>query len=47
MPPTDRELTPGEAKARFGVLVAERYAQASEPINLATLAHDLRESSAR
>ena len=39
---TDRELTPGEAKARFGTLVAERYAQASEPINLATLAHDLR-----
>jgi uncharacterized LabA/DUF88 family protein len=41
-PSTDRGLTQAEAKAKFGVLVAERYAQASEPINLATLAHDLR-----
>ncbi|MBO1765931.1 NYN domain-containing protein [Allobranchiibius sp. GilTou38] len=35
-------LTPGEANEKFKLLVVERYAQASEPINLATLANDLR-----
>lgn len=34
-------LTQAEAKAKFAVLVTERYAQAAEPINLATLAEEL------
>jgi len=41
-PSTERGLTEAEAKARFGELVAQRYALASEPINLATLAHEMR-----
>ncbi|HEX6874194.1 MAG TPA: NYN domain-containing protein [Nocardioidaceae bacterium] len=35
-------LTEAEAKVMFGELVAQRYAQASEPMNLATLADELR-----
>jgi hypothetical protein len=41
-PRTDLDLTEAEAKVRFRELVAQRYAQASEPMNLATLAHELR-----
>lgn len=40
--PEEAKARFAEAKARFEQLVAERYAQAVEPINLATLAHDLR-----
>lgn len=35
-------LAEAEAKVRFGELVVQRYNQASEPMNLATLAHELR-----
>jgi hypothetical protein len=48
--PEQEESSPGadgspgeaEAKGRFEDLVATRYSEATEPINLATLAHDLR-----
>jgi uncharacterized LabA/DUF88 family protein len=39
--PAPAPLDEGEARARFEELVATRYAEATEPMNLATLAHDL------
>lgn len=39
---TDRSLTEAESRAKFEGLVTVRYAEASEPINLASLAHELR-----
>jgi uncharacterized LabA/DUF88 family protein len=36
------ELDEAEAKVKFGELVVQRYNEASEPMNLATLAHELR-----
>jgi NYN domain-containing protein len=41
-PGADGSLGEAEAKDRFEELVAIRYSEAMEPINLATLAHDLR-----
>jgi uncharacterized LabA/DUF88 family protein len=41
VPGTGPALSQAEAKEKFGTLVAERYAKATEPINLATLAQDL------
>jgi uncharacterized LabA/DUF88 family protein len=39
---TDGSLTEAEGRARFAELVTIRYAEASEPMNLASLAHELR-----
>ncbi|MGH3347094.1 MAG: hypothetical protein ACRDO4_08930 [Nocardioides sp.] len=39
---TGRGMTETEAETNFRELMAKRYAEASEPINLATLAHEVR-----